>query len=400
MREEIVPTVLRRLLVVAGIALLIVAGWGGLVMVGWRWPRLGDGSVVFHGPLMVGAFLGTLLSLERAVALRRRWAYAAPAAAVMSGLALLVGLPVAGEVLQVVAGLVLIAVFFAIIRRRPSAFTIAMAVGALSWVAATILWAAGKSMAMVVPWWVGFLVLTIFSERLELSRFLSRRAGKDSAFFCAAGLYFLGLVLTLRFPGLGWAVSGMGMLAMAAWLAVYDLAMRTVLDRGLTRYIAACLLSGYFWLFVGGGLILVTVFARVGPYPIGAAPIESFVTKGPLYDAILHSVLVGFVFSMIFGHAAIIFPSVLAVRMNYRRRFYVHLFLLEFCVALRVVADVAAIQLVRQWAGLLNGVAIVLFLAQTIGSVRSPARRRRKPHATTRKIALSMAPRPFKKIDN
>ena len=39
------------------------------------------------------------------------------------------------------------------------------------------LWLAGRPIYAVVPWWVGFLVLTIAGERLELSRVLrpSRR---------------------------------------------------------------------------------------------------------------------------------------------------------------------------------------------------------------------------------
>jgi hypothetical protein len=31
-----------------------------------------------HGPLMIGGALGTIISIERAVALRRRWPYTAP----------------------------------------------------------------------------------------------------------------------------------------------------------------------------------------------------------------------------------------------------------------------------------------------------------------------------------
>jgi len=90
-------------------------------------------------------------------------------------------------------------------------------------------------------------------------------------------------------------IVGLGYLALAAWLLVHDLARVTVRQNGLTRYIAVCLLTGFVWLMVGGWL------------SIGYAGY----TAGPIYDAKLHAVFVGFVFSMVFGHAPIIFPAVL-----------------------------------------------------------------------------------------
>lgn len=59
-------------------AALLGALWGGLLRIGWNWPLLHPPLPMAHGPLMVGGFLGTLISLERAVALNRRWAYAGP----------------------------------------------------------------------------------------------------------------------------------------------------------------------------------------------------------------------------------------------------------------------------------------------------------------------------------
>jgi hypothetical protein len=56
------------LLGLAGAALL--AGlWAGLVRLGWAVPPGHPAWVANHGPLMISGFLGTLISLERAVAL-------------------------------------------------------------------------------------------------------------------------------------------------------------------------------------------------------------------------------------------------------------------------------------------------------------------------------------------
>ena len=86
---------------------------------------------------------------------------------------------------------------------------------------------------------------------------------------------------------------------------------------------------------------------------------------GPFYDAMLHIVFVGFVISMIFGHAPIIFPAIVQVRLIFQPAFYIHLLLLHLSLLLRVAGDLASLQTVRQWGGLLNEVAILLFLVLT-----------------------------------
>lgn len=367
------PRKFHRLPLVAGAIIVLILGmWGGLLRLGWAWPMPGAGAVAFHGPLMVGGFLGTLISLERAVALGRWWTYLSPLAAALGAVCLLVGLPViAGQVLLLLSSAVLVAVFVRIIRQQPEMFTFTMGSGAVAWTVGNALWVAGWAIPAAVPWWIAFLVLTIVGERLELSRFLPRAPGRQSTFFAATGIYLLGVILSLPWPGLGWAVAGAGMIAMAGWLLRYDLARRTVRGQGLTRFVAACLLSGYFWLALGGGLSI--YYALVSPLLHGAAGTWLTIAPmaGPHYDAILHAVLLGFVFVMIFGHAPIIFPAVLGVRMNYYPRFYVHLILLEGSVALRIASDLAGWWDGRSWAGLLNALAIVLFLIQTLTSIRS-----------------------------
>lgn len=60
----------------------------GLVRLGWNVPVLASRSLSEHGPLMVCGFLGTLICLERAVALGTWWAFAAPLATATGALAL------------------------------------------------------------------------------------------------------------------------------------------------------------------------------------------------------------------------------------------------------------------------------------------------------------------------
>ena len=59
---------LRYPLLLSALLALLVAAWAGLLRIGWLLPTTG-GLAAAHGPLMVSGFLGTLIGLERAVAL-------------------------------------------------------------------------------------------------------------------------------------------------------------------------------------------------------------------------------------------------------------------------------------------------------------------------------------------
>ncbi len=75
MRRTVAPRVL--FLIPAGVSLL--AGLdAGLFRLGWALPLPQLDLPLAHGPLMVSAFLGTLIGLEKAVAVQRKWAYLGP----------------------------------------------------------------------------------------------------------------------------------------------------------------------------------------------------------------------------------------------------------------------------------------------------------------------------------
>jgi hypothetical protein len=222
-----------------------------------------------------------------------------------------------------------------------------MALGALLWLVGNTCWLVGWSVPQVVPWWSGFLVLTIGGERLELSRLLRLSVLHYSMFLVAVSLLLAGLLLLAVGVASGGRVIGLGMLALAWWLLQYDMARRTVRQTGLTRFIAVCLLSGYVWLGVGGALTWRFAGSVTGPY----------------YDAMLHTVFVGFVFAMIFAHAPIILPAILGRTMSpYQPALYVPLLLLHASLLLRVVGDLMGWWQGRQWGGLLNALAVLLFL--------------------------------------
>jgi hypothetical protein len=296
---------------------------------------------------MVSGFLGTLIGLERAVALQLRWAYLGPLATALGGIMLLfeIGNNL-GAVLMLVGSFVLVIDFIYILRRHMAAYTITMALGALVWFLSNLLWVAGRPIYQIVPWWAGFLILTIAGERLELGRLLSHPRIVQRIFNYIIAIFLSGLVILLGLPETGIPITGAAMIALAAWLFVFDIARRTVRKPGMPRYTAICLLLGYFWLVVSG--VLLVVYGQQ--------------VSGMLYDAYLHAIFLGFVFSMLFAHAPIIFPAVLGYPVVFHPGFYVFLVSLQVSLVLRVGADLMGNWQLRLWAGVLNGIALVLFI--------------------------------------
>ena len=68
-----------------------------------------------------------------------------------------------------------------------------MALGVVLWAVGNGLWWVGWPVAQVVPWWSGFLVLTIAGERLELSRMLRLSVPQQVLFLVAVSLVLAGL---------------------------------------------------------------------------------------------------------------------------------------------------------------------------------------------------------------
>lgn len=334
-------------LLILGFASLIVGVGAGLLRLGWSVPQPAAALAAFHGPLMVSGFFGTVISLERAVALARRWAYLGPLAAGAGGLALILGAaPALAQVLLALGSAVLLAGSVSVFLRQRALFTFTLAAGAASWLTGNLLWLGGLSVYEVVPWWAGFLVLTIAGERLELSRFLPPSPIAQRAFAAVlAGLTF-GMALQAQ-------LFGAALVALTLWLLRQDIARRTVKEKGLTRFIAVCLLSGYAWLAVAG-----TIMLGAGLAPGSAA-----------YDAALHALMLGFVFSMVFGHAPIIFPAVLRVAVPYHPLFYAPLALLHLSLLVRLAGDAASMPELRGAGGLLNAVALAAFILNTVAAV-------------------------------
>lgn len=335
---------------------LLAALWAGLMRLGWQLPALTPSLAMLHGPVMISGFLGTLITLERAAALKQKWMYAPP---LLSGLgwllaAILPDLPL-GVILLTLASLGGVAILTEIVRREFALHTVTMFLGSLAWLTGNLLWMFGWQIYQVVLFWTAFLVLTIAGERLELSRVLRPTQMQQILFGIIVGVFITGIIAALFNLQLGTRLSGLGLLLLPLWSLRNDIAWRNLRHKlPLTRYIAWCLALGFIWLGISGGLSL----------GFGAQ------AAGPRYDAVLHAVFVGFVISMIFGHAPIIFPALLGIPINYQPAFYFHLILLHVSLLARIIADYTNQSALRMWGGLMNEVAILIFIAMTVYSVR------------------------------
>lgn len=194
---------------------------------------------------------------------------------------------------------------------------------------------------------MAFLVLTIVGERLELARIRVLSPIGAALFAVVAGAYVAAELLTAWAPEPGVRFVGVAMIALATWLLRYDIAWLTIRRPGLPSFVAVCLLAGYAWLAIGGAI-------AISAGPVGA---------GPPYDALVHAVLLGFVFSMIFGHAPIIFPAIIGLPIRFSAAAYLPLALLHLSVAARIVGDLADDAAMRTQAGAMNVLAIVLYAA-------------------------------------
>ncbi len=342
---------LRLIPLAAGAGSLLAGLWVGLARLGLTMPGGELALAEFHGALMISGFLGTVISLERAVAIGRWWAYAAPVLSTIGAGALIVGAPVFASGAFLLAGVALTLNSGTVVARQPALFTVVLTVAAACWVGGTIVWIKGVPAADVSGWWLAFLVLTIAAERLELSRLLSPPRSSQLTFILAAALIIIGVVRG-ELAGETAPFSGIGLLAATVWLVRHDVALRTIRFSGQARFSAACLLAGYFWLGSAGLVFLVA--------PPGATAFS--------YDAAVHAIAIGFVLSMIFGHAPIILPAVIGLRIRYSATVYGPLVLLHLAVLLRIAGDLFELIDARAISGPLTiiafaGYAVTLVMA-------------------------------------
>jgi hypothetical protein len=340
------------LLLVIGCLLLAVGG--GLLRAGaapdaWSSSALLGQAAVLHAALMMSGFLGTMIAVERAVALKLRAAFVAPFASALGALLMFTGQATMGAWLSALAALAFVGVSIVVVLRQTAAHTVLLLVGALGWLIGNGMLAAGLGLQPALPWWFAFIVLTIAAERLEMTRLTRRHPLAEVSLFAVLLGLLAGAALSPSDPLPGGALYGTALLALAAWLARFDIARHTLRAQGLTRYMAVCLLSGYAWLALAGLAWIGMAFGCPGR------------------DLALHALGLGFIVSMVMGHAPVILPAVARIKLLFGRWFYLPLALLHASLALRLIGGLASPSL-RSAGAALNALALAAFMITVLAS--------------------------------
>lgn len=365
------PTTSRLLLIIPGGLALLGGLNGALMLLDVPAPleiiRLRDG----HGIILVIGFVGTLIAVERAVALRTWWGYVSPI--LLGAGALLVMSPAPTEIgrtLLTLGALGLVVVYFPLWQRHNDATVLVQLMGAVLMAGSAILWLRDVPPSVFVPWLAGFVILTIAAERVELARVgvfdagLRERADSNLLWF-GHGI-FAAAVASVLWPEYATVVLGVLLLGLVAWLAQSDVARKLIKATGAQRYMAACLLSGYVWLAVAA-----LVWIMLG-----------HVNTGRGYDAVIHAVFLGFTMTMIFAHAPVILPAVLRRPLPYRPYMYGPLVLLHIGLVLRIlIGDAFDLDSAHQIGGVLNVVALLAFVFGSVWSVVSANRAQNQARA-------------------
>lgn len=359
----------------AGLSLLAALN-AGLLLLGVGAPIANWAEI--HGVLMVAAFLGTLIAMERAVALRKPLGYLAPALLGLGGIFLLTPAPlVLGQLFLIEGALAFVLVYGFLWKRSHDPVVMVQLLGAVHLLMATVTWLFAP-IPWLLPWFIGFLVLTITAERVELARLHMPRSVNNILVLATTALT-LSILGTLFWPDAAVRATAVVLLVFTLWLVRHDVARKFIRGTGLPRFSSAALLGGYFWLVVASAVWL------VGGYQF----------QGYTYDAVVHAVMLGFAMSMIMAHAPIILPAVLRRPLPYRAAMWAPLGLLHIGLAVRVFAgDLLASNLAWQVGGTLNVIAVLLFVltAVTASVLGSRSTSRRTPPTGTEASATPNIP--------
>jgi hypothetical protein len=323
--------------------LCLVAGLlSGLSRIGWNIGSFPGTSS--HGALMVGSFLGTLISLEKIIPLKKKWLYLIPGINASSILLFLINQSRAATAILTATSLSLSIVFGFYFLRHRSTVYLMMLVGAVCWLIGNIFLFTDSFYPLAFPWWVAFILLIIVAERIELMKLLPV-SGNQKAYLAAFLVAFIVGIL-FSFHGWGSILCGSSLMLISIWLLRHDVISVNMKKTKLPKFVATALLIGYVALFLTGFFFI--------------ALSDQWLT----YDAIVHTFFIGFTFSMIFAHGPIILPGVLGIsKTPFGRILYVWLFVLHASWIMRTFADVAIDLEIRKFSGLISAAAIVGYFA-------------------------------------
>jgi hypothetical protein len=207
---------------------------------------------------------------------------------------------------------------------------------------------------------LAFPIAVIAVERLELSMQFKKK-GAQIVLFGLVVWCMLWIFSTWRgIPNL--SVMGVITLILVSSLAYYDASLRTRTNRSghnLHGFLKLALVLAYFWLFAGS---IVMIF-------------WSNISAAVLKDVLFHLFGLGFIFTMILGHAPLILPAALG-KFPPEKAPLIPFFLFQVSTLVRISGDFALIQSVSIWqwtgwiTGLINALSFFGYLATLFMSVQ------------------------------
>ncbi len=327
------------LLVLASLLTGILTGW---FRAGFNIPALG-GLYLDHAAIMTGSFLGTVILIERIVAMKKIYLFAFPIINASSLIFYFLNLEEIAFLCLIIGALGLFYVFFLINKKHSDLPHQIMWAGTAAWLIGNVHLLIFHGYAHSILWWMAFLLLTIVGERLELSRFLPISSTKRKALVFLLFVFLISCILPFHLGGQ--MLTGITLLLIAFWLMFYDMARKSVKKPGVHRFSAIALFFGYGWLVLSGLLFILNDTGFIS------------------YDSLIHSFFLGFVFSMIFAHAPIILPGVLGINYKpFHSSLYLWVLLFQLSLIIRIVGGMFRFPLWKQYASLANGILILCFI--------------------------------------
>lgn len=344
------------------VVILTIGLWAGLDSLGWQFASSNDPTTAQHGPLMISGFVGSVIALERAIALvifdhkrhgifQRVLSWLVPLANIAGSLLLLSpSSNLTGHWIITAASIGLLVIELRILDLTPGLHTLLKAVGAGGWAFGNLLWLSEIQFSALLPAWAMFVILTFIGERFELDRIPSVRPWVLAVFYAGTGLVIAGALLSPL--NTDWAIrsSGLGALILALWLVKFDIARNSIQMTGLSRFSALAVIASFGWLGLYGLLAL-----RFG-----------FTAQGGIYAAEIHSLFIGFAGGMILGQTPVILPAFLGFRAIYHDGLMPMAIGLQLALAVRIFGEIVNWPAGRQWGGLLNAAIGLIYIIQLL----------------------------------
>lgn len=352
------------------------------------WAGLRPALPNLHGALMVFGFLGTAISLERAVAYRAgspkhpRWAFTAPLFSVIANflVAVTVLSPLPVEYTRILPGLswtlsliILSAVYVGVYARQHSFAVLIQLMGAVIGACSALLWTRLDS-DILTPWWLMMLVLTIVGERLELAHVAFIHPVAKPGLVCVSAAILISLACSLIAPSWGYSLLGLCTLTLLVLMFLFDTARKTYRVPGVTGFMGISMLVAYFW---GLCASLTWIVSNSG----GLAGSSLW------WDFAVHSLAVGFIMTMVVAHVCVIVPSIIHRSMPFHPILWLPLALFTLGLALRFIGTVRVAMPVWQAGDCLNALGMLALVASVITML---ARSHRRPRIVSPSVTLRM----------